>query len=49
VLEQAKKDPAMTLSSSNLYVNFALGFLIGGLAVALANPELNATLTSVLA
>ncbi len=39
----------MTLSSSNLYVNFALGFLIGGLAVALSNPELNATLTSLLA
>lgn len=39
----------MTLSSSNLYVNFALGFLIGGLAVALNNPELSATLTSLLA
>ena len=49
MLEQAKKDPAMTLSSSNLYVNFALGFLIGGFAVVLGNPELNATLTSLLA
>jgi hypothetical protein len=38
----------MTFSSSNLYVNFALGFLIGGLAVALGNPELNATLSSLL-
>ena len=47
--ERKTKEPAMTLSSSNLYVNFALGFLIGGLAVALGNPELNATLTSVFA
>ena len=39
----------MTLSSSNLYVNFAVGFLIGGLAVALSNPELSAALTSLVA
>lgn len=30
----------MTLFSSDLYRNFGIGFLIGGVAVALTNPTI---------
>lgn len=39
----------MPLFTSDLYRNFGIGFLLGGIAVALTNPGLGLTVTSLLA
>ena len=38
----------MNLFSNDLYRNFGIGFLLGGIGVALTNPGLNAAITAVL-
>ena len=38
----------MTLFTNDLYRNFGLGFLLGGVAVTLSNPMLKASLFAVI-
>ena len=41
--------PVMSLFTPDLYRNFGIGFLLGGIAVALTNPGLGQAVTTLFA